>query len=367
MINVNSSNLLIVGFDGSASAPCGISLPVLYSEDTDRCFKLSPRTSLAEIRRSYPFAEIEKWSRDRLITLLTSRVRLDSNQNDPRVLYISSGFIEYLGCSHPGQLGTDFAWQAVGEDRWATTGDKLTLERFLEDSSNRFLGVSTSALADFFATYRPLNLAKTQDLADLALSASRDPHLRSRIYLRYGAALIHSSTPERIENLFNFIFSPEYPDWTFDAFVEEITRFSKLLKKIFPPDWLKGEINEEQLVQDVRLMSAIEDPEVLELQCQKFASEYPVRDTEHNIVEKIALASRATAELPLDQVSVRLLAREPFFLKSGAITASHNSMDIRFDVIKFVEAMQGDHPGMEPGPIARGLLLSMKNTELESQ
>jgi hypothetical protein len=287
---------------------------------------------------------------------------LDHSGTDPRVVYVSGDFLGAFGYVHPDQFGSDGVWQAVEESKWASLGNRQALEDFLEARAQRLLAASTECLADFFSTNRKLYIAEAEERADLALSASCDPHLRDRIYLRYGAALLYSQLPERVRNLYEFAFRPEHPALSFESFLEEVKNFSTLLRRVYPLDRLKGELDSGEMVQEIRDLETIQDPEVLELQCQRFASAYPL-SAEQPVLKKLIDLGLRNALLSLDEADAKLLAREAFFFKSGSLTSKQGggARPFNFHVVQFLVAMRDqDRVEILPGRIAQTLFLGLE-------
>jgi hypothetical protein len=111
---------------------------------------------------------------------------------------------------------------------WAACAPQDTASRLLDSWGEMLQEKAAAALAADLPNF----WERAGRLADLGLCAARDEGLRWRLYLRLGAALSFSPTPERIRRLFDLFIAPRYPDRTWERYLQEMAGLAEVVRKV---------------------------------------------------------------------------------------------------------------------------------------
>jgi hypothetical protein len=321
------AELEIVGFEGSARTACGYSLPVVRYKGTQEFFKLSIRNQAHKSIAPVLASEIESFQRRGDITLLAHPIPAFENA---MAIYVKRVLLDAASVTLPDA----FAWQSLAEDLWVAFATEFEVVQIINRWGRILTNHSTALLREFLFTEENEELRnKAERLARLALMAASDSSLRAQIYLRYGTAVKLSNTPERLDNVYEFIIQREFPEWDWESFQKRLVRFLDLLrikeeaepktgknfngdKYFFDPLSFVRElplaITPQAIFELASSIPAINDPEDRIAACQtvaqRFRNQHPVDEQK---IRAIADMISAYDSLSVDDQLLMVLAGEP--------------------------------------------------------
>lgn len=213
----------VYGFEGTVIIECEMVLPVLRHVATDRFLKGSLEDGAAQAHAYFGRGEIERLAAERELTVLPEPRPCVPRA---RVLYVSGDFLAGVGEESPRGGG----WQELAPQVWAASAPEEELRPLLEGWARRLVDASTDAFVHYLHSREEPLLATAERLAEFSLCATADAGLRASTYFRYGLAITESNTSERLQHLFEMFIQPEFPDWPWETFLEDLRRFKNTLR-----------------------------------------------------------------------------------------------------------------------------------------
>jgi hypothetical protein len=228
--NEDYENLEIVAFDGTLRVLCGAFLPIVRDKRTDRYYKLSPRRD-KDSTPMLDLAEVNAFTSEKLITRL-AEVR--PAVPFALVVWISEAVVKEAELELPDGYG----WQEIDSRGYVGVAVDEQSLGFLNDVARALMAKATNALVEFFANRKEMYCNRAKEIISMARAATTampktlapDWSLRAQIILRYALALKYSSTPERLDSVFELRIRREFPQWTWESFQKRVTRLSELLR-----------------------------------------------------------------------------------------------------------------------------------------
>ncbi|HEX8493072.1 MAG TPA: hypothetical protein VF658_09545 [Pyrinomonadaceae bacterium] len=267
------SELEIVGFDGKTRAVCGRFLPLVRHKETDQFFKLSLRDPNAKSRAVFSRDEIEIFATEDRLTFLSEPVPAFE---DALVVYLKSAILDASELPLP----EPYIWQELSDDTWATCIPKVEAEQLLNDFGQTLMNKATDLLSDFFVRRDQDFRAAAKRMTDMAICATTDQELRSRIYLRYGLSVMFSNTPERLDNVYQLIIRREFPTWTWETFQMRLLRFKDMVyARAFPNVTFEKSSRYDSpmlsmIVEQISRIKTFENFKERHDECEKVAAEF---------------------------------------------------------------------------------------------
>lgn len=228
MPHVPREEIDIVGFEGSFVVECGQGLPVALHRQTKRYFKLDDTDPAPP---SYVTGEeIRAQERARVITRLPEPL---ARVPHGMVLFATAAFLRTAGLAVPGRVEDQtVAWQVVEADgqqaQVAYLAEPL-VRAILDDWGRHLRRQSYEALLRYYDTKQEPLVARAEELADLGICAALDPDLREDLYKLLGLAMLLSEADE-LENWHSCIIHPEFPYWTWDGFLRDVTALADKIR-----------------------------------------------------------------------------------------------------------------------------------------
>lgn len=225
----------IVGFDSTPTAECGRSLPLLRQRTTNSFFTLTNPTH--HPHQEPPLHEdlIHSWSNERRITMLPRSVPAFPNAV---AVYVRENPLHEASPPRPNRLEhTTLTWQKLPDLTplsWVTLVPLDISTALLDHWGSAFRDLSTRLLGDHLADRQETTRHKAEIAAQTARAAAISPRLRCEVFLRHGLAVLLSTTPERLNTIFNIIVHKEYPRWSRDDFVSLIHNLGDILSARVP-------------------------------------------------------------------------------------------------------------------------------------
>jgi hypothetical protein len=225
----------IVGFNGTMLIECGRALLVAQHKPSHRFFKLSLTN---QNRAFFTQQEIAAFNQTGRLTLLPKPMSAESIPGFPRAMaiYAKRELLDAAESNLPKSfLGEPFEWQPLSNDTWAACASVDALEQLMESWGRTVLEKADAVLVDYFTPPDPKRrnpelCTQADRLTELALGAAHKQELRHSIYLRSGIALLFSKTPERLMNLYDFVFRHEFKETTWEHFLESLRKLGDVLQ-----------------------------------------------------------------------------------------------------------------------------------------
>jgi hypothetical protein len=224
-------DLEIVGFDGTVLVECEPVLPIVRIKDSDRYFLLEAEhedpSSAEDIdSESIDFStrrKIESLAERGLLTLLREPFPAFANAV---IAYVNREFLSLADVTIPDVVYS----QPLTDDVFVMAGTNIAIEGLLDTWASRSMDQATLELEHFLVTKDKQFCARAEHLAELAICAASNSTLRARIYMRDGLAIMLSDLPERLDNFYRTSVHPEFKDWGWEGFQEQLRRLADVLK-----------------------------------------------------------------------------------------------------------------------------------------
>jgi hypothetical protein len=264
----------IVAFADKIIAECDRALPIGRHINSNKFFKLSlDNDSMINPNVQYTEEEFKSFFKEGFLTIISPSQPIYAFPN-AIIVYVTKKFIDALGQQWEK---TSLQWeklQEMKEDQevWFACAPSSEIEALMNSWGECLMDKATDQFIEFLVQGKPTVLQqKTEDLADLALCAALKPDLRAHIYLRYASAILFSSTSERLSNIFKLCIQGEFPNLTWEIFMEELNRYIDCLKK--PVDQRKNEqaaVAEYTVIDILKELKSIPDGPDRSNDCKKF-------------------------------------------------------------------------------------------------
>jgi hypothetical protein len=324
----------IVGFEGGIAVECETVLPIARHIKTDLFAKYvaplirsgtqsSAGHHIEPIPRLPPNpaamftrAEADKIARQEGLTFLPEPVAAFEGA---MVIYVTASLLDSVDEWLPPSMD----WQILREGIWVACSHKSVVDELMNRWGEVLMNKATDLLERIIYTHDRGLAANVEHLSDLALCVAGSETLRARIYLRSGLAITLSSTPERLDNLYQLIIRREFRDWTWDEYRKRLDRLAEILRLrislMKEPSRTEGaRQTEERSFQDIAQLSShldgIEDIAERYAECEAIARRY--REQHHitdDDINRVALVIRNSSKLRLDGKILRVLKGEPLF------------------------------------------------------
>ena len=227
--------LEIVGFNGAPQVECGLSLPVVRRKSNGmHCVLNTQRTGGApswhDEEEVAEFAIARRWTQlSRPLSVPRSCVS-DTSQRlsrQPMVVFAARSFLD-AACvaTWPDTFRDEvFTWQTLEPNEGsiqAACGSAEIVEALLDHWAG--------ALKQQFDAMRQRgqDRASLKRVADFMLCAAEDRSLRWQAYLRYAMA----QEPEKVRPTFDAFVRPEFPNVSWEAYLDEIKDLGEVLKSV---------------------------------------------------------------------------------------------------------------------------------------
>ena len=239
MSDVNGKGILadeleIVGFNGAPQVECGLSLPVV-SRKSNRMhcvLNLAQRrfvAVLARRRRSCRICQARRWTRF-TVPLFVPRSCISNPDGrlsrQPLVVFVAQSFLD-AACvaSWPGRFHDEsFRWchlEPHDDSIQAACGSAETVEALLDDWA-------TELKKRFDMLHqRGEDPSSLKQIADFMLCAGKPVDSLASLF-RYAMA----QEPEKIRPTFDAFIRPEFPDVSWEAYLDEIKDLGEVLKSV---------------------------------------------------------------------------------------------------------------------------------------
>ncbi|MHB1561691.1 MAG: hypothetical protein ACYC61_29935 [Isosphaeraceae bacterium] len=224
----------IVGFNGPPLVECGRALPVVRRRsDGMHCVLDLARAGGAlawhDADEADDFVKAKRWTRFGEPLHLPSSCTGQSNGSlscQPMIVYATLPFLDTAGqVVWPVQFqGHGLTWldlEGIGEIRAACAPD-ATVHALLDDWA---MGLKRRFDAMHQSGSEPASLKR---VADFMLVAARSRPLRWQAYLRFAAF----QEPERLQRTFAAFVRPEFPDATWQGYLDEIHSLLEVLRHV---------------------------------------------------------------------------------------------------------------------------------------
>jgi hypothetical protein len=261
-------------------------------------------------------AEADKIARQEGLTFLPEPVAAFEGA---MVIYVTASLLDSVDEWLPPSMD----WQILREGIWVACSHKSVVDELMNRWGEVLMNKATDLLERIIYTHDRGLAANVEHLSDLALCVAGSETLRARIYLRSGLAITLSSTPERLDNLYQLIIRREFRDWTWDEYRKRLDRLAEILRLrislMKEPGRTEGaRQTEERSFQDIAQLSShldgIEDIAERYAECEAIARRY--REQHHitdDDINRVALVIRNSSKLRLDGKILRVLKGEPLF------------------------------------------------------
>jgi hypothetical protein len=213
----------VYGFEGTALIECELVLPVLRQVATDKFLKGALEDITGESHALFTRGEIERLAEERELTILPAARPCVPRA---RVLYVTADFLANVTEQPPHRS----YWQELEPMVWAACAPEQDLRALMDDWARKLIVGSTNALVRFLHSHEEDLRDEAERLAEFALCAGSHASLRASTYFRYGLAITESSTPERLQHFFEMFIQPEFTNWTWETFLEDLRRFKYTLR-----------------------------------------------------------------------------------------------------------------------------------------
>src|SRR5271157_4343028 len=232
-----SSGLEIVGLNGVPSVECGRSLPVVRRESDGMYSVLKTVTDPAALswydeEDAAAFAESKRWTKLREpLPFPASCVSGEDGPliRQPMMIHVATELLTAAGLSaRPDSYrGESLLWNPLEQQH-----DEIRAACGSADSVEALLDEWGACLKKRFdEAYRDKAEEKSlKRIADYMLCAARSRTLRWQAYLRHALA----QQPEGVEQTFKFFTKNEFPDVSWDRFLEEIKALGEVLAGMPP-------------------------------------------------------------------------------------------------------------------------------------
>lgn len=308
----------LVGFDGIVHVECGRSVPIACVREKDLYYRLPIDGATVDPQQTarsmalFSRADIESGLEERRLTLFPQSLRAFTGA---MAIYVTPSLLEAADYELPETFqGEKLPWQWLGPDNaWATCASESTVEDLLDDWGRSLMFKTIIVLHKFFITRKRHLCEEAERVVNMAWCAARNPHLLADIHLLHGVALINSANPRRVDNLYEDVVRPGYPDWDWET-------FRILLQRMIDTIILRGdpatrsttaEIAESMLHEAEENVKFNKEERVI--RCYRAARKY--EDRFESVDEEIAyqLAEEITSqpEVDLTDENIRMLACEP--------------------------------------------------------
>jgi len=232
-----SSDLEIVGLNGVPSVECGRSLPVVRRRSDGMYSVLKTVADPAALswhdeEDAAAFAESKRWTKLREpLPFPAACVSGEDGRliRQPMIVHVATVLIAEAGLSaRPDRYrGESPVWNPLEQQ-----DDALRAACCSADNVEALLDEWGECLKERFDKAFPLNTEKAslKRITDYMLCAARSRTLRWQAYLRHALA----QQPEGVEQTFKFFTKNEFPDVSWDRFLEEIKVLGKVLAGMPP-------------------------------------------------------------------------------------------------------------------------------------
>jgi len=232
-----SSDLEIVGLNGVPSVECGRSLPVVRRESDGMYSVLKTVTDPAALswydeEDAAAFAESKRWTK--LREPLPFRASYVSGEDGPLIrqpmmIHVAIELLAAAGLSARPEThsGESLLWNPLEQQ-----DDEIRAACCSADCVEALLDAWGACLKKRFdeAYLLKTEKASLKRITDYMLCAARSRTLRWQAYLRHALA----QQPEGVEQTFKFFTKNEFPDVSWDRFLEEIKVLGKVLAGMPP-------------------------------------------------------------------------------------------------------------------------------------
>jgi hypothetical protein len=276
-------------------------------------------------------------------------------------------------------------WQDLDDNTLAACAPEPEVNELADELGDALMARSTDRLRSFFAGGDEGERGASERLARMALNAAVSPRLRSHVYLRYGLAVRFSSSPERLDNIFDLIIVREFPTWTWELFLERLDRLASLLggRKAraagasaegaadssygLPED--PAHITPERICEISRhIMTHIHDRKEQLVACTKVAREcrefYP---TGREVIEFLARILFKYETLTVSADMFKALVGEPVIFYQNVFARKGGDNGYSLQVIRYLEAASVfKENGVDPGELANALFEKRRKTQQQT-
>jgi hypothetical protein len=364
---IDYDELEIVGFDGRTRVPCARALPVVRNRHTNLFFKLSIRTQESRSINYFSHSEIEAFAREGRLTLLP---RPSEAFENAMLIYVKRELLDAAKVSLPVSL----PWQDLDDNAWAACAPESEVNKLADGLGEALMARSTERLRSFFANGDEGDRGESERLARMALNAAVSETLRARVHIRYGVAARFSSSPERLDNIFDLIIAREFPTWTWESFLERLDRFASLLggrkakaagasaeEAVDLPLGLPDDpahITPELICEiSRRIMTDIQDHKEQLDACTEIARQFRVDyPTEPGKIEFVAEWLFHYGALTVDAQMLKVLVGEPVIFYQNMFDGKGGDKGYSLNVMSYLDATSVfKNNGVDPGELANAL------------
>ena len=317
--NEDYENLEIVAFDGTLRVLCGAFLPIVRDKRSDRYYKLSPRRD-KDSTAMLDLAEVNAFTSEKLITRLPE---VRPAVPFALVVWISEAVFKEAELDLPDGYG----WQAMDSQGYVGVAVDEQSLGFLNDVARALMAKATNALVEFFAHRKEIYCIRAHEIISMARSASTampkglapEWSLRAQIILRYALALKYSSTPERLDSVFELRIRREFPNWTWESFQIRVTRLAELLhdQAFSTRITSQAEVGSQYMVltisKSIAALQSVADSEKVracEAMAESFRSSYEASPKQ---IEELAEKMLLNDHVVLNNSALQVLGGEPTF------------------------------------------------------
>lgn len=226
--NVQMNDLEIIGLEGMPEVECSRSSAIVRNRSDQAFAKVSTN---GEIHQWHPPEYLEDLIREQRITRFEEAFSIpqsviNGNELSPLIIvYITNAFISDAKIHPPAswkQEGIEWHPLDCGADALGACLSLETAEQLLDDWAETLIKQIDEYLKDNAGDYSE----ELERLADLGLCAGVSTSLRWRLYLRYGVSL----PPDRVRGMFDLFIHPEFPDCSWQDYVEQMNSLRDMIK-----------------------------------------------------------------------------------------------------------------------------------------
>lgn len=180
-------------------------------------------------------SEIKAFREDEGLTLFEPGQEFSAFHN-ARVLYVTQSLLDAASIKLPDYLqGREVNWlrlPATKEPTWATCLDKEAIFGLMNSWGRALMNRCLGQLIDYFAPKdKDERLRENAEyLSELGFGIARDRALRSDMLKFSGVAKMSSPSPRPLHNLYFFSVKPEFPDLSWEAFLEHLNRVRDIIR-----------------------------------------------------------------------------------------------------------------------------------------